>query len=194
MAEDDDKVVLPLGLVALDWLRLYLPLVTAKLPQMPGNAGPDRLGFAGPGFRSLLGGLVPRLELRVSARFGGEAAAAVRAAVQEAADLIAKMPATYMTYPSGGPVLPVARRRAPPVSGEIVIDAAFLAGFGDARRAAHVVADLSPFRRLGGTGADCRMDPADARLRSPPGQGPGRGRAGGGDDLVGTVARRLAAA
>ena len=126
----EDSVTVPLGLVALNWLRLYLPLVGAALPQKPGNAGPDGLAFAGDGFKALLDGLVPRLDLRVGARFAGAAAQAVRAALQEAADLIARMPATYMTYPNGGPVLPTARRTAPRVSGEIVLDAVFLAGFG----------------------------------------------------------------
>ena len=130
-ALDDDAVALPLGLVALNWLRLYLPLVAARLPQMPRNAGPDGLGFAGPGFRALLGGLVPRLDLRVGARFGGEQAKAVQAAVQEAADLIARMPATYITYPNESrPVLPTLRRRASLTGAEIVLDAEFLAGFG----------------------------------------------------------------
>jgi hypothetical protein len=55
----DDTIALPLGLVALNWLRLYLPLVEAELPQAPRNAGPDGLGFAGDGFRALLAGLVP---------------------------------------------------------------------------------------------------------------------------------------
>jgi hypothetical protein len=88
------------------------------------------LGFAGPGFRALLAGLVPRLDLRVGSRFSGEAAQAVRSALQEAADLIARMPATYMTYANGGPVLPTARRRARGKHSEIVLDADFLAGFG----------------------------------------------------------------
>ena len=69
-----EDMALPLGVVALNWLRLYLPLVGAGFPQMPGNAGPDGLGFAGPGFRALLGGLVPRLDLRIGARFAGPAA------------------------------------------------------------------------------------------------------------------------
>lgn len=77
----EDAVTLPLGLVALDWLRLYLPLVEAGMPQAPGNAGPDGLGFAGPGFRALIAGLVPRLDLRVGARFVGEAAQVVRRAL-----------------------------------------------------------------------------------------------------------------
>ena len=32
------------ALVALNWLRMYLPLVRAKLPQMLGNIGTERLG------------------------------------------------------------------------------------------------------------------------------------------------------
>ena len=57
----------------------------------------------------------------------------MRAALQEAADLIAKMPATHMTYPNGGAVLPTTRRLAPRASGEVVLDAGFLAGFGMVR-------------------------------------------------------------
>jgi len=81
-----------IGINALNWLCLYLPLIEAKLPQASGNAGPDGLGFAGVGFRALLAGLVPRPDLRVGARFTGPAAQAVRAALQEAADLIALRP------------------------------------------------------------------------------------------------------
>lgn len=49
-----DIVDIPLGAVALNWLRMYLPLAAADLPQLPGNRGADRLGFAGPAFRQLL--------------------------------------------------------------------------------------------------------------------------------------------
>ncbi|MGE4049279.1 MAG: methyltransferase [Acetobacteraceae bacterium] len=132
LAEDrpDGTVLLPLGMVALNWLRLYLPLIAAELPQTPRNAGADGLGFAGEGFRALLAGLVPRLDLRVGARFSGSVARAVRTALQEAADLIAKMPATFMTYPNGGPVLPATRRLASRSANDIALDAPFLTGFG----------------------------------------------------------------
>jgi SAM-dependent methyltransferase len=127
----DQHVALPLGIVALNWLRLYLPLVERGLLQSPNNHGPDGLGFAKSGFRALLGGAVSRLDLRIGARFSGDAAVAVHAALQESADTIARMPATYMTYPNGGPVLPTARRRAPPLRhGELVLNTAYLSGFG----------------------------------------------------------------
>ena len=77
---DDDTVSLPLGLVALNWLRLYLPLIRAGFPQTPNNTGAEGLGFAGQGFRALLKGLVPPLALRVGAWFSGEPAQVVRAA------------------------------------------------------------------------------------------------------------------
>jgi hypothetical protein len=56
LAEDDgdDHIRLPLGLVGLCWLRLYLPLTAANLPQAPGNRhGAEGLGFAGTGWRAL---------------------------------------------------------------------------------------------------------------------------------------------
>ncbi len=136
LAQDagDDHVLLPLGLVALNWLRLYLPLVERSLPQRPTNAGPDGLGFANAGFRSLLGGLVSRMDLRVGGRFSGDVAIAVHAALQAAADTIARMPANFMTYPNGGPILPAERRRGEKITGSgVILDQNYLAGFGSLR-------------------------------------------------------------
>ena len=127
--QDKETIVLSLGAIAPNWLRLYLPLVDAGLPQMPRNAGSDDLGFAGPGFRALLEEPVPRLDLRIGARFVDAHAEAVHAALQEAADVIVKMPATYITYPNGGPVLSTTRRRAPPSRGEFALDVETLAGY-----------------------------------------------------------------
>jgi hypothetical protein len=64
------------------------------------------------GGRALLAGLVPRLDLARRGAFYGRAGASRACGLWEAVDLIAKMPATYMTYANGGPVLPTVRRRA----------------------------------------------------------------------------------
>jgi SAM-dependent methyltransferase len=66
---DEDVVDLPLGLVALNWIRMCLPLATARLPPAPGNNGPDGLGFAKEGFRTLLALSVVGQDLRVGAHF-----------------------------------------------------------------------------------------------------------------------------
>ena len=50
--DGDGHVSLPLGLVALNWLRLYLPLTAADLPQSPTNtSGASRLGLPAPAGR-----------------------------------------------------------------------------------------------------------------------------------------------
>jgi hypothetical protein len=41
----DEFVRVPLGLVALNWLRLYLPLIRESLPQTPTNVDAHGLGF-----------------------------------------------------------------------------------------------------------------------------------------------------
>jgi SAM-dependent methyltransferase len=142
----DAEVVLPLGLIALHWLRLYLPLVSAGLPQGPGNQGPDGLGFAGPGFRALLAGAATVMDLRIGSRLSGAAAQALHLALREAAKTIAVMPATYMTYPNGGPILPVERGRPGAAPGALLIDAAYLImSFGTMRVPLHLWRALQRF-------------------------------------------------
>ena len=130
----DEHVALPMGLIALNWLRLYLPLVTANLPQSVGNVrAAERLGFAKDGFRVLMGGAASALDLRIGARFGTEAGRAIHAALREAARTIADMPARFVTHPNGGLVLPVQRGRAVASPESLVLDAEYLWSFGEMR-------------------------------------------------------------
>jgi SAM-dependent methyltransferase len=132
---EDGHVVLPLGLVALTWLRLYLPLTKADLPQRRENTGGVAdLGFAKDGFKALLGGLLSPLDLRIGASLPGNAAAALHAALRDASATITRMAAHYMTYPgSDRPILPVTRPRAMSRSGGMTIDAARLWSYGEMR-------------------------------------------------------------
>ena len=129
----DNAVDLPLGIVALNWLRLYLPLVRADLPQSPTNRGADGLGFARAGFRALLDGAAGQLDLRVGAYFSRERAKAVHAAFWDAADTIARMPATFLTYPNGGPIFPAVRLRRTAAPATLTLDGATLASLGTIR-------------------------------------------------------------
>ncbi|MBD1999320.1 methyltransferase domain-containing protein [Leptolyngbya sp. FACHB-541] len=125
---DDEYVSVPLGLVALYWIRLFKPLLQADLPQNPTNRGAKGLGFAGEGFRSLSS--TSHLDLRIGARFSGTAAKGLHQALKEAVKTIAEMPAHYLTYPNGSQILKVnrcSRLLTPP---EILIDTAYLASFG----------------------------------------------------------------
>ncbi|MGI4941094.1 MAG: hypothetical protein ACRYHQ_11145, partial [Janthinobacterium lividum] len=83
VAEDEAHVRLPLGLVALPWLRLYLPLVQTDLPQASGNRrGAEGLGFAGPGWTALAAGAASTRDLRVGAMLDGEASRVMHAALR----------------------------------------------------------------------------------------------------------------
>ena len=128
---DEDAVELPLGAVALNWLRMYLPLAAANLPQLPGNRGAERLGFAGDAFRQLLADRVAGQDLRIGARFTGERAAVVAQALADARTNISRMPANFTRYPnSQKPVFDAAPTRAPRFKTEIVMEAETLRAFG----------------------------------------------------------------
>jgi SAM-dependent methyltransferase len=128
---EEDTVEIPLGVVALNWVRMYLPLVSATLPQMPGNSGPDGLGFAKTGFRELLASNVSGQDLRIGARFTGERAAIVARALSEARRTIADMPVRYTRFPnSDARVFEVASAMPSRIKGELVLDGETLSTFG----------------------------------------------------------------
>lgn len=144
--DGDDHVRLPLGLVALYWLRLYLPLAAADLPQAPGNRrGVEGLGFAGPGWQAMAAGAASQRDLRVGAVFSGAAATAVHAALREAADHVCRMPANFLTYPAGGRILEASRTRARPPGGTLVLDGPALAAFGTMRVPRHLWTAMQRF-------------------------------------------------
>ncbi len=94
----DGTIELPLGLVALTWLRAYLPLYRAGLPQQPQQAR---------GFNQQLERLtdLDPQDLRPGLVLVGGAAHALLVSLKEAARLIRTMPVTYITYPgAGGPI------------------------------------------------------------------------------------------
>ncbi len=126
---DDDYVAVPLGLVALTWIRLFRPLLSENLPQNPSNIGMERLGFVKEAFRKLTE--VSHLDLRVGTRFSTRHSAALHRALNDAAGTIERMPATYVTYQNGGQVFPVARARRRSRPSAITLDREYLYSFGE---------------------------------------------------------------
>ena len=137
--DGEEHVVLPLGLLALNWLLLYLPLVKADLPQAPGNRqAAEGLGFAREGWQAVFAGAVSGKDLRIGAMFSGGRARAVRDALRDAANLIRAMPANHLTYADGRRILEVTRTRLPPRGETFVLDAEGLASFGTVRVPRHL--------------------------------------------------------
>jgi len=136
---DEDTVDLPLGLVALNWVRMFLPLVAQRLPQMPRNAGPDGLGFANSGFRSLEPLGVAAQELRIGAQFGGERATAIAKALAEAKSTISDMPANFITCPNSVTrVFGAAPLRTPRFGDGLVLDSETLRAYGTIAVPGHI--------------------------------------------------------
>ena len=126
----DEHVSIPLGLVALMWIRLYKPLLAANMPQNPRNLhGGDQLGFAKEAF-GRLAGLSPR-DLRMGSRFTSDSGPALHRALKDVAGTIRRMPAYYMTYPNASePIFPVETGTAQRYPGAVRLDEPYLASFG----------------------------------------------------------------
>ena len=135
---DDEHVAIPMGLVALTWIRLYKPLLAADLPQSPQNHhGGVRLGFATEAFGGLTD--LSHRDLRVGLRLTGDNGRALHQALRDVAATIRRMPAHYMTYPNGPePILPVEAGKAGQYRGAARLDERYLASFGRMRVPIHL--------------------------------------------------------
>jgi SAM-dependent methyltransferase len=144
-AQHDDAVEVPLGLVALFWIRMYLPLVRLGLPQAPRNSGPDGLGFAKVGFRGLLSDRVDPRELRVGAIFEEKRAASIAAAIGEAVSTIANMPANFTRFPNSDRRVFEPARSSRDRQAARVLDLETLSGWGSLLVPGHLWRALSRF-------------------------------------------------
>ncbi len=125
-----DHVSVPLGLVALTWLRLYKPLLAADFPQNPQNVeGCVHIGFAKDGFRKLAA--FSHLDMRAGVRLGTADSDALHEALRAAAYTVTKMPAHYMTLPDGNPILPVKLLPRFPAPAQLIVSEDYLRSFGE---------------------------------------------------------------
>ncbi|MCA9548337.1 MAG: hypothetical protein KC613_28230, partial [Myxococcales bacterium] len=95
----DGDVLVPMGAVALNWLRQFRPLLFTDRPYKQATGGS---AMRQPVFQ-VLGGLAAD-ELRPGARFEAGWAGPVDAALRAARALILKNPVTYTTGPDGTPL------------------------------------------------------------------------------------------
>lgn len=129
---ESESVALPLGLIALFWLRMYKPLIEEDLPQLPPSRTGSGPGFVTENFKALRS--IPGLELRVGAVFGGDIAPALHRSLSEVSQLVRIMPAGHMFWPaSGGLIFDVQTRRRASTPARLCLDEAFLWTFGDFR-------------------------------------------------------------
>lgn len=122
-----DDIELPLGLVALAWLRMYKPLVERGLPQLTAPG----MGFVKAPFLALA--TLAAHDLCPGAVFHGEEVGHLRLALRDAARLIADMPARHLTYATDLPIFPSEVRGPPPRATTLAITPETLWAYGTTR-------------------------------------------------------------
>ena len=73
---------------------------------------------------------VSHLDMRVGMSFSGDAGKALHAALKDAAETIARMPATHIKYPDGKPIFPIDRVGRVQRPARVLLNKEYLASFG----------------------------------------------------------------
>lgn len=125
-----EHVVLPVGLVALYWIKLFKPLVDHF--QIPQSSNRQKgLGFVKEGGWQELRSFTANDFYIGAIYLNGDIARAVYQTLKDVTSTIRDMPVRYITLPgSAEGVFHVESKRTTKPTGGIVIDAAFLASFG----------------------------------------------------------------
>ena len=133
--EVGDFVDVPLGMVALFWLRLYLPLLAADIPQARGNTtGFEKLAFAGKGLEQL--GDISSFDLRAGGVVDADRRQAMHTALRDACATIQQMPAVHLRYNDNRPdahnqIFPVKRGGRRRMPNDLRLDSYYLWSFGE---------------------------------------------------------------
>ena len=133
-----DQVTIPLGAVALSWVQLYLPLLSADMPQNPNNiSGGENISFA----KSALVKLIPNpqetVQLRPGASLYSDRGKNLTSSLRDAAATIETMPVRYLYYPDGQPIFEVTKRRFK-VGRSIILNEDYFSEFGEMTVPAHL--------------------------------------------------------
>lgn len=131
--EVGDFVEVPLGMVALFWLRLYLPLLRANMPQNPSNTTRFKnLGFAKAALEQLSD--ISPIDLRAGGVVSNDQRRAMHQSLRDACETIHRMPAAHLTYDDnssqeGNCIFPV-DRGATRMPNELRLDGDYVWSFG----------------------------------------------------------------
>ena len=127
---ESESVVLPMGLVALFWLRMYKPLIEGGLPQMPPNRAGNAPGFVTDNFTALR--LVRPVDLRAGMDFHDDIARHLHASLWEISRLIREMPVKYLRWPASDEnIFHIKHQRRTSTPTRLRIDDPFLWSFGE---------------------------------------------------------------
>ena len=94
---EDGRVILPMGLIALYWMRQYKPLIERDIQQ--NSVASKGLGFIKPtGWKAM--GAIATQDLAIGQLFFDDQAQAIHQTLKDVASVIEKMPVKYITLPN----------------------------------------------------------------------------------------------
>ena len=131
MARTEESVTLPFGIIALYWLKLYMPLLLRyDIRQQPSATAGYR--FATADFYALRN--TSSFDLRIGARFSGDEARHLTRALAAACQNIRDNPANFTRFPgSDDRVFSCEYGRMPSFGNHVQLDREFLYSFGKFR-------------------------------------------------------------
>ena len=125
----NDRIKIPLGAVALTWLKIYKALTEKSLPQSPINKkGSKGLSFAKSAYKEIK--KIPTINLRIGETFLKEEAQVLHKALQNVVDTIENMPAKYITFSNGKKILIANRCLAKKPKKNLCLNIDYLFSFG----------------------------------------------------------------
>ncbi len=126
---EENRVILPLGLVALYWARQYKAMLDEDIQQ---NSNPNAgLGFVQEHGWKQLHNFAP-LDFSIGNLFSGAAAAALHNTLKDIAKTIKNMPARYTTFPgSANQIFEVEIARTPAQLDSLYLDLKSLCSYGE---------------------------------------------------------------
>ena len=124
-----DRVEIPLGAVALTWLKLYKSLTEKSLPQSPINKkGNEGLSFAKSAYKEMKN--IPTISLRIGEVFLKKETQILHKVLQDIVNTIENMPAKYITLSNGKKILLANRRLAKKPTKDLRLNIEYLFSFG----------------------------------------------------------------
>ena len=127
---ESESVVLPMGLVAMFWLRMYKPLIEGGLPQMPPNRTGNGAGFVTNNFTALHP--VRPVDLRAGMMFHDDTARHLHGSLWEISRLIREMPVKFPHWPASDEnIFRIKHQRRTSTLSFLRIDDPFLWSFGE---------------------------------------------------------------
>ena len=125
---NENFIILPLGMIAYMWVRFYIPLFFKQLPQRSKNIEFETMGFANKSFKQLV--FDERLDLSMGNTITGRQADLLHTTIRNSIDWINKSPRQYTRYLNGAHLFRIRRSHVKLELVSLTLDRKYFNSFG----------------------------------------------------------------